>query len=389
MLVDKILPRKPPICLLCQIKRHVSHQSRIITGSLAAKLKYYQEETQPTSYSLQHYLDLTHDRPALYKLVRTEMPSRLSQVINQLPHYFPAQVYQQRAAQFIQDYFEMTFKEMETLPEDLQTIDPKVESQFLEVLMRAGIRLSGTTEMLSEALIASEVVQDENHLLNIQPSLQKLFHQNLSIDVLVNVYKPKWTKKANSSSCIDPHNNLVESLERAYEDARYLCEQHYINAPELSIQGDTQDVMFPYISSHLYLIFFELFKNSLRATVERYEEGEKLPSITATIDRTDDTIRVTINDQGGGMSEEKLARAKMFFSTSAVLDNMSLYQGAHSSPLAGFGFGLGMVEIFTKYFGGTIYIRSTEGDGTTVKLSFPCQPNMAFENLMCYRTLSE
>ena len=386
MLVEGILLNRTS-CLVCNLRRNVS-QSRIITGTLQDKLKHYQQETMPTAYSLQHYLDLTNHRPELYNLVRNEMPTRLSQVITQLPHYFPQQVYHQRTAQFIQDYFEMTFKEMETLPQHVDMIDQKIESKFLEILMRAGIRLSGTTEMLSEALIASEVVNNEENLLNIQDNLRRLFHQNLSIDVLVNVYKPKWTKKVSNYSCIDEHNDLKESLERAYEDARYLCEQHYINAPELSIHLDS-DPVFPYVSSHLYLIFFELFKNSLRATVERFPEEEQLPPIIVNISRVDDFISVVVEDSGGGMSEEKLKRARMFFSTSAVLDNMSLYQGAHSSPLAGYGFGLGMVEIFSRYFGGNIDIQTEEGAGTRVILSFPCQPSKAVENLHCYDSLSE
>ena len=158
----------------------------------------------------------------------------------------------------------MTFKEIETLPDKLDTIDNITESQFLEVLVRAGIRLGGTTEMISEALISSNTTSYTDQVLRIQPALRRLFHQNVSIDVLVNVYKPKWTKKLNTSTCIDTSNDVIENLERAYEDARYLCEQHYINAPELQIESNTANVVFPYIASHLYLIFFEVFKNSLR-----------------------------------------------------------------------------------------------------------------------------
>ena len=244
--------------------RKFSLRSRIITDNLAEKLNYYQNEQSPTSFSIQQFVDLSQDRASLYNLVRREIPTRISRVINELPQYFPPAVYDQRTAQFIQDYFEMTFKEIETLPDKLDTIDNITESQFLEVLVRAGIRLGGTTEMISEALISSNTTSYTEQVLRIQPSLRRLFHQNVSIDVLVNVYKPKWTKKLNTSTCIDTSNDVIENLERAYEDARYLCEQHYINAPELQIESNTANVVFPYIPSHLYLIFFEVFKNSLR-----------------------------------------------------------------------------------------------------------------------------
>ena len=248
----------------CQICRFYSRKSLIINEKLNLRLKYYQEECSPTPYSIDHFVKLSQERSHLYNLVRSEIPIRISRVITQLPQYFPPELYEQRTAQFIQDYFEMSFKEIEALPLSITEIDPKIESKFLEVLVRAGIRLGGTTEMLSEALINSKITEDKAKLSNIQPYLRRLFHQNLSIDVLVNVYKPKWTSKLTSTTCIDTNNNITENIGAAYEDARYLCEQHYINAPELLVQSNTSDDVFSYISSHLYLIFFEIFKNSLR-----------------------------------------------------------------------------------------------------------------------------
>ena len=237
--------------------------------------------------------------------------------------------------------------------------------------------------MISEALIESGSINTEKKLLKMQNNLIRLFQQNLTIDVLISSYKPKWLKK-NSSSHFSHDNNLVENMENAFEDARYLCEQHYISAPELEIVTRCDITTFPYVPSHLYLIFFELFKNSLRATCEKFENTECLPPIVVTVDREDKNITVNISDDGGGMTDEQLIKAKLFFSTSAVLNNMSLYQGAHSSPLAGYGFGIGMVQIYTEYFGGTINIQTSEGHGTSVKLNLPNETSTALENLKCY-----
>ena len=96
-------------------------------------------------------------------------------------------------------------------------------------------------------------------------------------------------------------------------------------------------------------------------------------------------IRVTIADLGGGMASTKLETSKHFFSSSAILSTMSLYQGAHSSPLAGFGFGLGMARIYSEYFGGSFNISSEEGTGTTVQIEIPASEVSARENLQCYK----
>ena len=69
-------------------------------------------------------------------VVRKEIPVRLAHIITQLPHYFHQDVYHQRSAQFVQDYFEMSFKEIESLPQSIQTIDSNFETQLLEVFNR-------------------------------------------------------------------------------------------------------------------------------------------------------------------------------------------------------------------------------------------------------------
>jgi len=360
-----------------------SFSSRIINSELSYKLKHY-ESQEPTPKTIEDFINLSGDRAALYNFIRTEIPVRLSRIIPSLPHYFPSVVYQQRTSHFLQDYFEMTFKEIEALPPNIDTIQRNMESKFLEVLVRAGIRLTGTTEMVSESLISSGIVDQREELVKLQPVLMEIFHRNLSVDVLVNIYKPKWTKKVNNSTGIDITNDLVENIERAFDDARYLCEQQYMNAPEMVIETETNCV-FPGIPSHNYLIFFEVFKNSLRATAETHVEEAVLPPVNVKIVREEDRIIVTIADMACGMSPLKLEMSKQFFSSSAILSTMSLYQGAHSSPLAGFGFGLGMARIYAEYFGGSFNIYSEEGKGTTVQIEIPANETRAIENLQCYR----
>lgn len=238
--------------------------------------------------------------------------------------------------------------------------------------------------MLSDAIISSNILTERHSQEDLQRSLNILFHQNLSVDVLVGVYKPRQIKRKQNVTCIDPLNKIEENLESAYSDARYLCEQHYINSPNIVIDRNTfNDRVFPYNPDHTYLIFFEIFKNSLRATMEAAsEEDENLPTVDVGITAdASGLVTVSISDQGSGMSPDRLKQAQQFFSTSAVLDGMSLYQGAHSSPLAGFGFGLGMARIYAEYFSGNLNIESVAGLGTRVQISLQSNANSARENL--------
>ena len=360
--------------------KNLSSFSSIINEDLTKKLEDY-SRFQPTPYTIHDFLEISQNRAKLYNLVRTEIPVRLSKLIINMPEFLPQEVKDQRTGQFVKDYFEMSFKELENFPQSIDHIDKSTEAKFLEVLTRVGIRLGGTTEMLSDAILSSNILSNRQKYNDLQPILKEIFRQNLSVDVLVNVYKPKWTKQFQCTTCIDPRNNIVENLESAYEDARYLCEQHYINAPQIKINSSIENV-FPFIPNHMYLIFFEIFKNSLRATVETHGEvNETLPQVLVTLQAEEDRIAIDVHDEGGGMAANKIADAMQFFSTSAELNEMSLYQGAHSSPLAGFGFGLGMARVYTEYFGGSLDLTSEEGRGTNVRIILNCQPNLAKENV--------
>ena len=363
-----------------KISRSLSAFSSIIDEKLTEKLKTYLKADQK-SFTIQDFLDISQNRPELYNQIRTQIPVRLSRLIVKMPEYLPEKVKDQRTGQFLKDYFEMSFKEIEMFPKNIDVIDKAVEKKFLEVLTRIGIRLGGTTEMLSDSILTSNVLSDPDIYNQMQSSLQEILRQNLSIDVLVNVYKPKRTKNTRCITCIDPSNSLLENLESAYEDARYLCEQHYINAPALEISSSINNV-FPYIADHFYLIFFEIFKNALRATVEAHEETiENLPSVKVFLQQKEDMIVIRIQDYGGGMDPQKVAQAMKFFSSTAVLNQMSLYQGAHSSPLAGFGFGLGIAQIYAEYFGGSLNLASNPGQGTSVEICLYCQPTLCKENI--------
>ena len=376
-----MLGRLRPPCSLCAsflpICRTITsrEKSRVITSpSLVARLEQCRS-LAPRPLSLQQYLDTAQDRPALYSLVREQLPLRLAGVIKKLPTYLPEAVQQQRVAQFVQDYFEMSFKEVESFP--LQQ-EAGLEKRWLEVLTRIGIRLTGTTQMLSEAILASGVLQDPDLYAQLQQDLPEIFRQNISIDVLVGVYKPRWTKHFSLPTCIDPRNDLLGDVESAYDDARYLCEQHYISCPELEFEVNKANTVFPSIPTYNYLILFEIFKNALRATVEHHGEGSSLPPVKLVLREEAGRLEVMVVDRGGGMAKALEATCKSFFNSSAVLQEMSLYQGAHSSPLAGHGFGLGMASVYCSYWGGGLEVASKEG-GTVVTMDWCTDPTLARE----------
>jgi len=75
-------------------------------------------------------------------------------------------------------------------------------------------------------------------------------------------------------------------------------------------------------------------------------------------------VRITVRDNGKGMSNDVLGRAiEPFFSTKEVGQ--------------GTGLGLSMVYGFAKQSGGHLALSSTEGQGTTIELYLPCSSALA------------
>ena len=63
--------------ILTSRKQFSAFSSRIITSELNHKLQHY-ESQEPTPNTIQHFLNLSDDRAALYNLLRIEIPVRLA-----------------------------------------------------------------------------------------------------------------------------------------------------------------------------------------------------------------------------------------------------------------------------------------------------------------------
>lgn len=112
-----------------------------------------------------------------------------------------------------------------------------------------------------------------------------------------------------------------------------------------------------YVPSHLHHIFFEIFKNSMRATCEFSEKSGsvELPPIKVKIFKTRQDITVKISDLGGGIS--RAASGKIFnymYSTApqVILPDGGGSHGAGISsdnlPMHGLGYGLPLSRLYAR-----------------------------------------
>lgn len=97
----------------------------------------------------------------------------------------------------------------------------------------------------------------------------------------------------------------------------------------------------------LALNILDVAENSLRA---------KATKIQIDVDVADDTIRITVADNGRGMSEEFLSRVADPFTTTRTTRKV--------------GLGLPLIKMEAEMSGGSFGITSEVGVGTTVKTTF-------------------
>jgi len=149
--------------------------------------------------------------------------------------------------------------------------------------------------------------------------------------------------------------------EDAIHDALDLCTIHYGEAPKVLTRGNV-NIHFPHVPSHLYYIFIEILKNSMRAVLE-YHKGKELPPITIVFGEGEEDITIKISDQGGGIPRSGMKRIWSYaYSDAPTLDltETSIKQPA----MAGYGHGLPFSRLYARYFGGDLKLMSVRGYGT-------------------------
>jgi len=101
----------------------------------------------------------------------------------------------------------------------------------------------------------------------------------------------------------------------------------------------------------------EVFSNILNNAYDAIIEKQSAGTIEVGGAREGDRVRISVSDDGGGISKEHLEKLfEPFFTTKAK----------------GTGLGLAVCRQIVSLHGGTITVQSEEGAGTTVEVHLPC-----------------
>lgn len=144
----------------------------------------------------------------------------------------------------------------------------------------------------------------------LQTRLDNFYASRIGIRMLIGQYLAlrEPSKDPNMlgliSTCASPYHIALQAI----NDATYICQSTYGDAPKVIIHGRT-DLRFPYASSHISYMLLELLKNSMGATVQLHGL-EKMPPIRIVIAYGEDNedVVIRVSDEGGGIKRSNMDR---------------------------------------------------------------------------------
>jgi len=316
-----------------------------------------------------------------FSFITAEIPIRLANMIMEL-QLMPKALSSQPKFQEILLHYVQSFKEM--LEFSAASFSEETNLLLIEGLQTIRLRHLDTVPHMAAAIQAMQADQAGAMTCdNIQYVLDRLYTNRISLHLLISLYRAVASGEPGLAvATINPACDVLEVARNAWEDAQLLCEREYGETPELEVTGldstrpgnqYVDSVTLPAAPHHIHHIFFEIFKNAMRATVEQWSaagRGTALPPVRCLVSRTKEEVAVRVSDQGGGIKREEVPGIFRYHYTTATAGSGAepgrggLQSPAH--PMHGLGYGMPLSRVYARYFGGDLDLLSMLGHGTDV-----------------------
>ncbi|XP_050835560.1 pyruvate dehydrogenase kinase, isozyme 3 isoform X2 [Serinus canaria] len=333
----------------------------LLKNPIPKQIEYY-SRFSPSPLSIKQFLDFGRDNACektSYMFLRKELPVRLANTMREV-NLLPDNLLNRPSVGLVQSWYMQSFLELLEY-ENKSPEDPHVLDDFLDVLIKVRNRHNDVVPTMAQGVIEYKEKYGFDPFVssNIQYFLDRFYTNRISFRMLIN-----------------QHN--------AYETAKMLCEQYYTVAPDLEVEefnakAPNKPIQVVYVPSHLFHMLFELFKNSMRATVELHEgKKEAYPSIKTLVTLGKEDLSIKISDKGGGVPLRKIDRLFNYMYSTAPRPSL---EPSRAVPLAGFGYGLPISRLYARYFQGDLKLYSMEGVGSDAVIYLKALSSESFERL--------
>lgn len=321
--------------------------------------------------------------------LRKELPVRLANTMREV-NLLPDNLLSRPSVGLVQSWYMQSFLELLEY-ENKSPEDPRVLDTFLHVLINIRNRHNDVVPTMAQGVIEYKEKFGFDPFIssNIQYFLDRFYTNRISFRMLINQHTLLFGGDTNPAhpkhiGSIDPTCNVADVVKDAYETAKMLCEQYYLVAPDLEVEefnakAPNKPIQVVYVPSHLFHMLFELFKNSMRATVELHEDRkEGYPAVKTLVTLGKEDLSIKISDLGGGVPLRKIDRLFNYMYSTAPRPSL---EPTRAAPLAGFGYGLPISRLYARYFQGDLKLYSMEGVGTDAVIYLKALSSESFERL--------
>ena len=327
--------------------------------SLIHQIKNYsRKRSTPIKFNkLINYSNNYNNKILRTQFLHKELPIRISQRIIEL-NQLPYNLLKLNSMSKVYNLYNETFRKLIDfkLPKNLN--ESNKYSNILETIFKEHAAINND---IANALITYnnnyKMIKHEEEFIN--KILYNFYMSRLSIRFLIKQHLIINKNKNNLFGLINekcnPYN-LTQNIIMNIDQMSYIIYKKY---PKIIINNDSYKGNFIYIDSHIEYIVTEILKNSVRSTMEF---GYNSPKITIDIKLVKDELIIKISDNGLGFNRKKLNQLFNFTYSNALIDNYI----DKKTIIAGYGHGLGLSRIYSRYFGGDLIIVPFEGVGCDV-----------------------
>ncbi|XP_042567440.1 pyruvate dehydrogenase kinase, isozyme 3b [Cyprinus carpio] len=335
------------------------------------KIEYY-SRFSPSPMSIKQFLDFGRENACektSYMFLQKELEVRLANTMREVT-LLPASLQSQPSIKLVEMLIMRKTGPLTETGFSQELIN--VGFSFLEILIKIRSRHNDVVPTMAQGVIEYKEKFGFDPFIssNVQYFLDLFYTNRISFRMLINQHK--------NIGSMEHGSNVTEVVRDAYETAKMLCEQYYMTAPELNSKAPKKPIQVVYVPSHM---LFELFENSMQATVELYENSsERLPPVKAMVTLGKEDLSAKISDKGEGVPLKRLIIFSSIFFSILYLYVVSCNLFILSLQ-AGFGYLLPISRLYEHYFQGDLSLYSIEGFGTDAVIHLKALSSESFERL--------
>eukprot|EP00092_Neocalanus_flemingeri_P015056 GFUD01016262.1.p1 GENE.GFUD01016262.1~~GFUD01016262.1.p1 ORF type:complete len:415 (-),score=97.98 GFUD01016262.1:272-1516(-) len=363
------------------------------------KMLDHYSQFNPSPLTIKQFMEFgrTATEEESFTFLRKEIPVRLSNIMKEI-NLLPGNLLQMPSVLILQDWYAQSFRDLVEF-ESSSPNDRVNLVQFCQTLKTVQTRHTNVVQTMAQGVLELK----ESHMVDhqtdmaIQYFLDRFYMSRISMRMLIHqhtlLFEPNADKDTPRIGMIDPHCKVKSVIMEAFQNAAFLCEEYYDCAPDIEIKGQTLvknakgkkvglELVYP--PPHLYHILFELFKNSMRATVETHSKSHELPEIEVLVAKGEHDVSIRVSDQGGGIPRHITDHLFHYLFSTAPRPSMT----PTKAPLAGYGYGLPLSRLYARYFHGDLILNSYDGYGTDAVVYLKALTHEATELLPVFNKTS-